>query len=74
MDRTPTGARLVPLDDCKRTEETLMEGVESGTGSASSSPARSSKKPSPADFMFGVTLGEGAYARVSGVAARWKRA
>ena len=24
------------------------------------------RKPSPADFMFGTTLGEGAYARVSG--------
>lgn len=27
-------------------------------------PRGSSKKPSPADFMFGTTLGEGAYARV----------
>ncbi|KAL4163732.1 hypothetical protein KRP22_005160 [Phytophthora ramorum] len=36
-----------------------------------SSPVRShSKKPSPADFMFGATLGEGAYARV--VHARMK--
>ncbi|KAG7380740.1 [Pyruvate dehydrogenase (acetyl-transferring)] kinase 1, mitochondrial [Phytophthora pseudosyringae] len=35
------------------------------------SPVRShSKKPSPADFMFGATLGEGAYARV--VHARMK--
>ncbi|KAG6612747.1 AGC/PDK1 protein kinase [Phytophthora cinnamomi] len=32
--------------------------------------AHSSKKPSPADFMFGATLGEGAYARV--VHARMK--
>ncbi|GLE09013.1 hypothetical protein PINS_up020540 [Pythium insidiosum] len=31
---------------------------------------RNSKKPSPADFMFGTTLGEGAYARV--VHARMK--
>lgn len=27
-------------------------------------PRGGSKKPSPADFMFGTTLGEGAYARV----------
>ncbi|TYZ66297.1 hypothetical protein PybrP1_010383 [[Pythium] brassicae (nom. inval.)] len=33
-------------------------------------PRGSSKKPSPADFMFGTTLGEGAYARV--VHARMK--
>ncbi|KAG2987782.1 hypothetical protein PC118_g7091 [Phytophthora cactorum] len=40
-------------------------------GSADASPVRSnSKKPSPADFMFGATLGEGAYARV--VHARMK--
>ncbi|KAF1780459.1 PH domain-like [Phytophthora cactorum] len=38
-------------------------------GSADASPVRSnSKKPSPADFMFGATLGEGAYARVRTVA------
>ncbi|TMW60269.1 hypothetical protein Poli38472_000311 [Pythium oligandrum] len=50
-----------------------MESVQRKTSDAapgSSSSSRSNKKPSPADFMFGTTLGEGAYARV--VHARMK--
>ncbi|GAB9473927.1 hypothetical protein Gpo141_00011071 [Globisporangium polare] len=39
-------------------------------GGAPTPTGRNSKKPSPADFMFGTTLGEGAYARV--VHARMK--
>ncbi|KAJ0411301.1 hypothetical protein ATCC90586_005710 [Pythium insidiosum] len=44
-----------------------MASQQQGSADAVS---RSSKKPSPADFMFGTTLGEGAYARV--VHARMK--
>uniref|UniRef100_K3WA35 non-specific serine/threonine protein kinase n=1 Tax=Globisporangium ultimum (strain ATCC 200006 / CBS 805.95 / DAOM BR144) TaxID=431595 RepID=K3WA35_GLOUD len=48
-----------------------MEVVPTPPGSLEgSSSGRNSKKPSPADFMFGTTLGEGAYARV--VHARMK--
>ncbi|CAH0473709.1 unnamed protein product [Peronospora belbahrii] len=42
-----------------------MQAFSSPCSTDDALPVRSqSKKPSPADFMFGTTLGEGAYARV----------
>lgn len=43
----------------------LMNGFVSTGSLEGGASGRNSKKPSPADFMFGTTLGEGAYARVS---------
>jgi hypothetical protein len=40
----------------------ITTGSNSSDGTPSSGKGR---KPSPGDFMFGTTLGEGAYARVS---------
>jgi hypothetical protein len=63
---TPPGAP--PSYPCSLLPQStdLLSCRSFSSGSADgASPVRShSKKPSPADFMFGATLGEGAYARV----------